>query len=128
MILDGDAQPAMRIGRFEYIPSPRHRDGLVGIEHSEGMMGEGRRRERARRHCGQADSLQVHRCLLERAAELSNAIYPSHPTRQIRTTLSSPVVTGEVLAKRAEGADGASDESLIAWMARTLTPVADRRS
>ena len=60
-IVDHDAQPAMRIGPFEFLDGPGHGDGLVGIEHGKGMMREGRRRERAERHCGQAHSFQVHR-------------------------------------------------------------------
>src|SRR5258706_6053505 len=60
LVIDHDAKPRVRIDPFEFLHRPLQRDGLLGIEHGEGVMRNGRRRESSRHEGGQGDEFQVH--------------------------------------------------------------------
>ncbi len=62
-IVDHDAKPSVRIGPFELFHRALKGDGLLGVEHGEGMMGKSGRRDGGQRDGGQADDFHVHRRL-----------------------------------------------------------------
>src|SRR5207302_1370833 len=80
-VVDHDAKPSVRIDPFEFLHCAFQDDGLLSIEHSEGMMRKCGRRERGYRESGQADDFKVHGRLLWPISDISASIIVQYMKR-----------------------------------------------
>src|SRR5262249_35335492 len=63
LVIHHDAKPRVRIDPFEFLHRTLQGDGLLGIEHGEGMVRNCGHCERGYRNGTEADDFQVHGCL-----------------------------------------------------------------
>src|SRR6266566_8131604 len=60
LVVDGHQDPAMRVGPLEFLDGPFQRHLLVGVEHREGMMREGRDRIHGNRDSRETKGFELH--------------------------------------------------------------------
>ncbi len=100
VVVDDDMKPSMRVDEFELLHRARQVDNLRLIEHGEGMMREGGRRQQRCGHANEAESFPGHYPLHDVAATIAdrcNCRHAGHAGRRVSITepRSSPAWTAD---------------------------------